>query len=106
MSKTYKLKRAYSLAKFLAALGIAFMFIYKLVELSYSGTGDAGDLVILLVCGISIIHHTLSYMKVNMEKEDHMERLIRMVNDNERRSKINRKLIARNTKRIKDKAND
>jgi hypothetical protein len=106
MSKSYKLKRAYTIFKLLGALSIAGMFIYKLLDISYTGGGTASDFVILVVCGVSLVHYSLSYMKVNMEKEDAMEKIISMVKANEERSKANRKMIERNNKLLRGTPDD
>lgn len=106
MSNSNKLKKAYRVFKFLGALSIGGMFIYKLLDISYKGGGEVSDLVLMLLCLISLIHYALSYMKANMEKQDTMEKILSMVKANEERSKVNRKMIERNNKLLRGTPDD
>ena len=99
MSKTYKLKRAYSVLKVLSALGIGAMTLVgftNAVGNSYTSQ-DVWMLVIGLIC---TLYFAASYMKADMEKDDLMEKLTKAIAANKQWGKATKAAVDVNTIKI------
>jgi hypothetical protein len=78
MSKSYKLKRAYTLLKALAAIGIGGLAFNSFIVLA-SGSTDTQDLLTVVIGFLGVVYFAASYSKANMEKEDLMEKTLKAV---------------------------
>jgi membrane protein implicated in regulation of membrane protease activity len=80
VSKSYKLKRAYTLLKALAAIGIGGMTFNGFILLS-SGHTDVQTVVSTIVGFLAVMYFGASYSKADMEKDDLMEKTLQTVQD-------------------------
>jgi hypothetical protein len=99
MSKSYKLKRGYDILKVLSAMGIGGLTIDGFSNL-VSTHHTAQDVVITIVGLLCTLYFAASYMKVNMEKDNLMEKLITTVENNKKWGKINKATAEANAIKI------
>ncbi len=99
MSKSYKLKRAYTLLKALAAIGIGGLAFNSFIILA-SGRTETQDILTVVVGLLGVVYFAASYSKANMEKEDLMEKLLKTVEKNKAWGKANKAKAAANALKI------
>ena len=99
MSKSYKLKRAYTLLKALAAIGIGGLTFNSFIVLASGGTGTQ-DVLSVVVGLLGVVYFAASYSKANMEKEDLMEKLLKTVEKNKAWGKATKDKAAANALKI------
>ena len=89
MSKSYKLKRAYTLLKALAAISIGGLAFNSFIALAHGST-TTQDTLTAVVGLLGVLYFAASYSKADMEKEDLMEKLLKTVEKNKAWGKANR----------------
>ena len=99
MSKSYKLKRAYTILKALAAIGIGGLAFNSFIVLASGGT-NTQDILSVVVGLLGVVYFAASYSKANMEKEDLMEKLLKTVEKNKAWGKANKAKAAANALKI------
>ena len=99
MSKSYKLKRAYTILKALAAVSIGGLAFNGFISLA-SGSTSSQDVLTVIVGFLGLLYFAASYSKVNMEKDDLMEKLLKTVEKNKAWGKANRSKAAANALKI------
>lgn len=99
MSKSYKLKRAYTILKALAAIGIGGLAFNSFIVLASGGTSTQ-DILSVVVGLLGVVYFAASYSKANMEKEDLMEKLLKTVEKNKAWGKANKAKAAANALKI------
>ncbi len=99
MSKSYKLKRAYTILKALAAVGIGGLTLNGFISLS-SGSTSSQDILTVVVGSLVMLYFAASYSKADMEKDDLMEKLLNTVEKNKAWGKANRSKAAANALKI------
>ncbi len=81
MSKSYKLKRAYTILKALAAVGIGGLTLNGFISLS-SGSTSSQDILTVVVGSLVMLYFAASYSKADMEKDDLMEKVLKLAEKN------------------------
>ncbi len=99
MSKSYKLKRAYTILKALAAISIGGLAFNSFIVLASGGT-SMQDILSVVVGLLGVVYFAASYSKANMEKEDLMEKLLKTVEKNKAWGKANKAKAAANALKI------
>jgi len=99
MSKSYKLKRAYTILKALAAVGIGGLTLNGFISLS-SGSTASQDILTVVVGSLVMLYFAASYSKADMEKDDLMEKVLKLAEKNKAWGKATRSKAAANALKI------